>query len=194
MKHPQFEKLLNKFEGSLSGNELQEIAEHLTACAECRIQAEKIKNFVEYSETFTFESVPHNATANLLNIFQPLRSAPKRENRVRRLLANLVFDDWQTALNERFVYSDSRQMLFKAGNYEIDLRLKFTGEKCQLSGQIFPDCSGGTVEIAQESHTETTAFNESCEFTFSGLDHGVYQLKIEIGESSIDIKDFSLVP
>jgi hypothetical protein len=195
MKHPPFAKLLNKFEGSLTEIESHEIAEHLAACAECNMQARKISEFVNYSESEKFESVPQNVTANLLNIFQPTGKAnQKRESAVKRLFASLVFDDWQTALNERYVYSDNRQMLFKAGDFEIDLRLSFSGDKCQVSGQIFPDCFDGIVEIATAEISEKTGFNESCEFQLPPVANGVYELRLNIDDKLIAIQDFSLMP
>jgi hypothetical protein len=195
MKHPPFAKLLNKFEDSLSEIESQEIAEHLAACAECNMQAQKLSNFVNYAESAKFESVPQNITANLLNTFQPARKpVQEQESIVKRLFASLVFDDWQTALNERYVYSDNRQMLYKAGDFEIDLRLSFSGDKCQVSGQIFPECFEGTIEIAAAGLSESTGFNESCEFSLPPVANGVYELRLKIDDKLIAIQDFSLMP
>ena len=195
MKHPPFVKLLNKFEGSLSEIESEDISAHLETCAECAMHAQKVKQFVEYADSQKFELVPQRVTANLLNTFQPSKKTTRKpESFVNRLFANLVFDDWQTALNERFVYSDNRQMLYKAGDYEIDLRLSFTDDKCQVSGQIFPDCTDATIEIAAGDISEKTGFNELCEFSLPPVKHGIYELILNIGDTAIEIKDFSLSP
>ena len=105
----------------------------------------------------------------------------------------LAFDDWQTALNERFTFSDTRQLLYKAENYDIDLRLNFIGDKCQLSGQILPDCEGAAIEILSEKVCEKTELNENCEFVFPLVSQNIYDLRIHFKDFFIEIPNFSLL-
>jgi len=193
MKHIEFEALIQYLEGSFSAADSREISAHLKICPSCSDESKRLEDFFGYASSSQFESVPQAVTANLLNIYKPLRTAPKKVFSVRKLLANLVFDDWQTALNERFVLSDSRQMLYRAGHFDIDLRFNFAGEKCQVSGQVFPDCQNGSAEILSDSAREKVSLNQDCEFVFPPLKNGIYDLLIDIDGIVVEIRKISLL-
>lgn len=196
MKHPEFEKLVRSFEGLLSISEEQEISSHLRACALCGAQARKLESFFGYASADKHEPVSQADTARLLNIFRPEKSASSSENEsfVERLLANLVFDDWQTALGERFVADDSRQLLYRAGQFEIDLRLHFADGKCVVSGQVFPDCGKlGSAEIFSETTSEKVFLNDYCEFVFPPFQEGIYNFRIDSSGKLIEIENLSLI-
>lgn len=194
MKHIEFEKLLKKFEGLLAENESVEISAHLAECCDCAAQSDKLEKFFSYANDKPQEEVGQAVTARLLNIFQPKKAFEvKKASFGKRLLAVLAFDDWQTALNERFTFSDTRQLLYKAEKYDIDLRLNFIGDKCQLSGQILPDCKGATIEIISENIREKTGLNEDCEFVFPLVSQNVYDLHIHFKDFFIEIPNFSLL-
>lgn len=192
MKHIEFEKLLEKFEGLLAEDEAREAVAHLAECADCAAQAAKLERFFKYANE-DYEEAGQAVTARLLNIFQPKKLSAPRESIGKRLLAILTFDDWQTALNERFIFSDTRQLLYKAENYDIDLRLDFIGDKCRLSGQILPDCDGAEIEIIAENVRIKADLNENCEFVFPLISQGTYELQINLKDNFIDISEISLL-
>ena len=198
MKHPEFEKLVRSFEGLLPVSEEQEISSHLRVCALCGAQARKLESFFGYVNAGRKSVLVSQAdTARLLNIFkQPERriSSAKGETFAERLFANLVFDDWQTALGERFVADDSRHLLYRAGEFEIDLRLHFADGRCRLSGQIFPDCGKlGSAEIFSETTSEKVFLNDYCEFVFSPFPEGIYNFRIDSNGKLIEIENLSLI-
>lgn len=194
MKHPEFEKLIGKFENSLAKDEAEEISQHLFECEKCAAQARKLSDFYSYARAEKNEEVPQATTARLLNIFRAKKAfGAKRRRFSIKLLAQLVFDDWETALSERYAAADSRQLLFRADGFELDLRLNFYGGKCRLSGQVFPGCGeSATVEIFSETTSETIALNEYCEFSFSPLAEGVYGVRFVFGENVVEIENLSL--
>lgn len=195
MKHPEFEKLVRSFEGLLPMSEEQEISSHLRACAVCGAQARKLESFFGYVSAGKTEPVSQADTARLLNVFKPGKSiSAKSESFVERLFANLVFDDWQTALSERFVADDSRHLLYRAGRFEIDLRLHFTDGKCLVSGQIFPDCGKrASAEIFSETASEKVFLNDYCEFVFPPFQEGIYDFRIDSNGKLIEIENLSLI-
>lgn len=194
MRHIEFEKLLKKFEGLLAESESREISAHLAECRDCAAQSAKLEKFFSYANDKPQEEVGQAVTARLLNIFQPKKTIEtQKESFGKRLLAVLAFDDWQTALNERFTFSDMRQLLYKAENYDIDLRLNFIGDKCQLSGQILPNCEGATIEIISEDVREKVELNENCEFIFPLVSQNIYDLRIHFKDFFIEIPNFSLL-
>jgi hypothetical protein len=196
MKHPEFEKLVNKFEGTQSAAEEREVSAHLRACAKCAARAARLESFFRYAGAAKNAEVSQRQTAALLNIFRPKRqiSAAERGSLVKRLLADLVFDDWRTALPERLAVSDSRHLLYRAGQFEIDLRLHFAGGGCQVSGQVFPDCtSPADAEIFSAETSEKVFLNDCGEFVFPSLKEGIYNFRLNSGETSIEIENLSLV-
>ena len=194
LPHIEFDRLVRLAEGNLSEVELQKTDKHLAACAECQSSLQKIQDFLAFAEIKTSKIVPQAATANLLNIYQPSKQT-KKESFVKRLRGVLAFDDWlpEFAVHERLSFSDTRQMLFRADVFEIDLRLNFANGKCQISGQIFPDCAGGKVEISSEDFTEKVSLNEYCEFVFPFIKEGIYNFLISSDDKKIEIPQISLV-
>ncbi|HSK70481.1 MAG TPA: hypothetical protein VK892_02210 [Pyrinomonadaceae bacterium] len=194
MKHIEFEKLVNNFENRLSLAEREEVSEHLRVCAECAASAAKLEDFFSYVQADKDAQVSQADTARLLNIFKPGKTvSAERESFGKRLLASLVFDDWRTAVQERFAATDSRNLLYRAGRFEIDLRLQFTGDKCQVSGQIFPDCSQPTAaEIFSEETSEKAFLNNYCEFVFPPLKAGIYNFRINSDGEIIEIENLPL--
>ena len=195
MKHPEFEKLVKNFEGLLSLAEKQEVAEHLDGCSECAALGEKLENFFSYVNTSLYEPVPQADTARFLNIFQPKKNrSAESQSLSERLFANLIFDDWQMALNERYAATDTRHLLYRAERFEIDFRLNFFGGKCQVSGQIFPDCgTAATAEIYSEETSEKIFLNDYCEFVFPHLKEGIYNFRVTIENKILEIENLSLV-
>ncbi|MEZ5428886.1 MAG: hypothetical protein R2747_21755 [Pyrinomonadaceae bacterium] len=194
MRHIEFRKLVENFEGSPSETENRLLSAHLAECAECAARFKKLEDFFKYARAGRRdEQAGHNLTARLLNIFQPKKKAAGKSSFVRKLLANLVFDDWQMALNERLLAADTRQLLFRAEDYEIDLRLNFAGDKCVVSGQVFPDCQSGTAELLSADLSRQTVFNRDCEFIFPPVKQGLYQLMIKVDGVLIETGEFSLL-
>ncbi|MGC2238385.1 MAG: hypothetical protein WA584_19680 [Pyrinomonadaceae bacterium] len=196
MKHPEFEKLVKSFEGLLPMSEEQEISSHLRVCALCGAQARKLESFFGYVNAGKTAPVSQADTARLLNVFKrPEKSiSATGESFVERLLAGLVFDDWQTALSERFVADDSRHLLYRAGQFEIDLRLHFADGKCRLSGQVFPDCGKqASAEIFSENASEKVFLNDYCEFVFPPVAEGTYDFRIDSNGKLIEIENLSLI-
>ncbi len=188
LQHIKFEELVRRAESDLSD---KLVDKHIAECGECRANLQKLQNFFAFAETTATESVPQAATAHLLNIYHPPRRKPSFTKRLRGVLA---FDDWlpEFAVNERLAYTDTRQMLFRAKGFEIDIRLNFVGGKCQPSGQIFPDCTGGEIEIVTNNFTEKVTLNEYCEFVLPFVSEGIYDFKIRVKNTEIEINQISL--
>jgi hypothetical protein len=196
MKHPEFEKLVKSFEGFESTAEEREVSGHLRVCAECAARAAQLESFFRYVKADKNPEVSQADTAALLNIFRPKKkvSAAAGDSKIKRLLASLVFDDWQTVLQERLVFSESRQLLYRAEQFEIDLRLHFAGGSCQVSGQVFPDCaSSASAELFSARTSEKVFLNDCGEFVFPALKEGIYNFRLDSGETTIEIENLSLV-
>ena len=186
---------MKNFEGLLSLADEQEVIEHLDNCAECAALGEKLEDFFSYVNNAPYQQATQSDTARLLNIFKPKKNVPAKNKSIsERLFANLIFDDWQMTLNERYAATDTRHLLYKADRFEIDLRLHFFGGKCQVSGQIFPDCDkAATAEIYSEEMSEKIFLNNYCEFVFSPLKEGIYNFRINSKDKTFEIENLSLI-
>jgi hypothetical protein len=215
MKHLEFEKLVDGFEGFRlpldDEKRRREVSEHLRECEECAARAAKLEIFFRYVKADKNAEVSQADTAALLNIFKPkgkaAAAASGRGSKIKRLLASLMFDDWQMVLQERLNFSDSRQLLYRAGEFEVDLRLDFavggngSGGSCQVSGQVFPDCGSSAVPAASAELYSAAAgatgekvfLNDCGEFVFPPLKEGIYNFRLSSGETTIEIENLSLV-
>ncbi len=187
MKHIEIETLINKFEGLLPEGDEREVAAHIAGCHECAAESAKLADFFAYSAQHAAE-VPQAVTARILNLYQRKSVAEPVKTSIGSRIASLVFDDWQMALNERYSGLDSRQLLYRVGDLEIDLRLELVGDMCRLTGQIFPQHDGATAEVSSSAHTAPATFNELGEFTFELMPQGTYDVRILIDNEELTIE------
>lgn len=193
MDHLEFEALIKHFEGALEAAEEQQLVEHLATCAACAADARKLASFPGFVNLGKDEQVPQATTAHLLNIYKRNTWPTKTESFARRFSAVLSFDDWQTALNERLIASESRQLLYRAASFDIDLRFDFAGDVCRVSGQVFPTPMLGTAQLFSESGGEKVSVNEFGEFVFPPIGIGNYSFEFNLDQVLIEIPDVSIL-
>lgn len=188
MKHIEIEALINKFEGHLASDEEREIAAHIATCTECSAESAKIADFFMFAERHTTDEVPQAVTARILNLYQrkPALNLPKTS--IGGNIASLIFDDWQIAVNERYSGLDTRQILYRVGDLEIDLRLELIGDNCRLTGQVFPERPDAEIEIASTNQKSTAAISEFGEFAFDLVPQGVYDVRISVDNEILVIE------
>ena len=96
----------------------------------------------------------------------------------------------------------NHQLLFRAGDYSIDLQIaSFEQRGAELIGQVlkegepsFESVSALKIELVREQKPVlSTVTDEMGEFRVSGVEHGRYDLRIELSEGSITVPDLPLV-
>ncbi len=192
MKHIEFAKLVERFEGRLTTGEELEMAAHIDACGDCGTEFRKLANFFNYLTLKDGEPVPQAVTAGILNIYQrkPAQNQPVVTE--SRGIGSLIFDDWSMALNERYSGLDTRQMLYRVKDFDIDVRIELIGDKCRLAGQVFPEIIGASAEITSPEHCASADLTEFGEFTLEPVPQGVYRLKISAGSEELILEDIPL--
>ncbi|CAN5414788.1 hypothetical protein BH10ACI3_BH10ACI3_06850 [soil metagenome] len=192
MKHIEFARLIDRFEGRLSVEHETEITQHLSTCGECSAESAKLATFFAYSRPEETYPVPQAVTATLLNIYLH-RPATAEAPAKRSILSGLlVFDDWTMALNERYSGIDSRQLLYRVGEYDVDLRLDFAGELCGLAGQVLPEFPNGEITISTGENTYAATLNEFGEFTFETVPQGIYDITIASATDELRLEKVAL--
>ena len=128
---------------------------------------------------------------------------PKLKERIGQAIASLIFDSFAlpALAGVRSSETGNRQLLYRAGDYSIDVQIASSEEtRAVLIGQIlregesnFESVSGLKLEIVQGKRpVSSSVTDEMGEFKFSGVEHGVYTLRIELSEGSITIPDLPI--
>ncbi|HWW77137.1 MAG TPA: hypothetical protein VNZ44_17170, partial [Pyrinomonadaceae bacterium] len=150
-QHIPFARLADMAEGRLTAQESAEASAeeraHLAACARCAGEAERLGRLTALMRADASEDAPAEALAGVLRMFRAhAATATAEPGLLRRLVAALTFDSThlQPAFGVRSGQpAPARQLLFSAGDYDVDLRLAPGTEGWTVSGQVLGPCRGG---------------------------------------------------
>jgi hypothetical protein len=196
-KHISFARLADLVEGRLSSDEARDDRAHLDLCARCSEQAAQLGRVTQIMRADTSEDAPRDAIFGAIAMFRARPQAVAAPNLLRRIVAALSFDS--SALAPAFGVrsgqsAPARQLLFSAGEFDVDLRLASGGEGWTVSGQVLGPCDGGEVELGEAGRdaVSSAALNDLCEFTLPPVPEGSYALRLRLNELEIEIPDLSL--
>ena len=191
MRHPKVETILEHVEGKVRGAAAAETEEHLTTCALCQEQAEELKELTVFLSQDSQNEPPAAALREAIESFQPVLQP--RESGASRIfqIARRVFDSYAQPLEGvRSGGTIPRQLLYRAGAVDVDLRIEADDGRVSLSGQLlsesesFPEHtevrleSGGAVRFS-------TATNAVGEFLFDTVPEETYHLSLELPEGEL---------
>lgn len=145
LNHLTFAKLADLAEGHLSSNEQEASNAHLATCSRCVAKLNNLKTVVGLMLTDRAEDAPDELVSRAINLFRSRAVASKATSLVKRIVAVLSFDSLQMspAFGVRSGQASARQLLFVAGEYDLDLRITQSGETWNVSGQVFgEECVG----------------------------------------------------
>lgn len=199
MKCPSFEQLLDYIDRLLSAPEAARIEGHLTTgCRECRQGVEWYERVRVVAASDDSAAPPPWVLKRALRIFEVRLSRPRLAERIGQTVASLVFDSLaRPALaGTRSTESANRQLLYRAGEYSIDLQVADAAQsRAELIGQVlregevaFDSVAGLKLELAAEGKpSRSTVTDQMGEFAISSIECGVYDLRIEMPEGSVTI-------
>jgi hypothetical protein len=201
-QHIPFARLADMAEGRLSAQEPAEASAeesaHLSACQRCAGEAERLGRLAALMRADTTEDAPAELLAGVVRMFRAHAATAGQPGLLRRLVAALTFDSsgLQPAFGVRSGQpAPARQLLFSAGDFDVDLRLAPGGEGWTVSGQVLGPCGGGEVEAvdADGSTAARATLNDLCEFTLlPPVAGGTYTLRLRLEETEIEIPGLSL--
>jgi len=198
-QHIPFARLADLAEGRLSPEEAAEERAHLADCTRCAGQAAQLGHLAALMRADTSEDAPAALVADVVRMFRARRATAEAEpGLLRRLVAALTFDS--SSLTPAFGVrsgqaAPARQLLFSAGDLDVDLRLAQGPEGWTVSGQVLGPCTGGEVELvgADGSTAARAALNELCEFTLlPPTPDGTYALRLRLDGAEVEIPELSL--
>ena len=197
-RHIPFARLAELAEGRLSQEEAAAARTHLADCTTCSAQAAQLGHLAALMRADASEDAPPRVVASVVRMFRARRAEGTEPGLLRRLVAALTFDSssLQPAFGVRSGQAaPARQMLFSAGDLDVDLRLAAGGEGWTVAGQVLGSCEGGEVELldAEGSTAARATLNELCEFTLlPPTPDGTYALRLRLGGTEVEIPELSL--
>ena len=126
------------------------------------------------------------------NLFRTRSIKKPKKSILKQLVAVLQMEiaPNKPAFGERSAATASvRQVLYRAGDNAIDLRIE-SGEKgFNVTGQILgPDFAGSTVALFEDAKSFETVANDTGEFRFANIPGGRYELSIRNEAIEISLK------
>jgi len=198
------EQLLALAYNRLPGDEAERIRIHLNAgCDACRQQFDQLQKIFVPTPSYDLPEPPDWLRRQAMYLFawHTTRSRPSRRKQIPGILLVDSFAE-ERLLGLRGTGPTSRQMLYRAGEYDIDLCIDYVEsvEAFDIMGQSMPlsrDLSavtGAEVKLLQGSLVAFgTKTNEFGEFILDGIRQGLYDLKLELPDEEIDIVGLSAV-
>jgi hypothetical protein len=201
MKCPSFERLIDYFDNRLSEAEAARVAAHLAdacaTCAETRNWYEQVRGLAASDDSI---APPPWAFKRAVRIFETERQRPRLAHRIGKAIAALVFDSFARPQTEgvRSTETTNRQLLYRAGDYQIDLQIAPSEHAhADLIGQVlkegestFESVAGLKLEIARGGQTVVSTTTDAMgEFKVNGMEHGLYDLRIDLSEGSITVPE-----
>lgn len=152
---------------------------------------ELINKIIHLMQTDDSVNAPDDSVKWAKNIFRTRRAEPKK-SLVQKVLAVLQMDlsGAQPAFGERSAAgSQTRQMLFQAGDNSVDLRISKGEKGLALQGQILGE--GFNNSIVRLGDFQAKA-NELSEFKFTEISSGTYDLILQTADKEIVIAGLEL--
>ena len=200
MNCPGFERLIDYLDARLDEAEAARMTAHLsTKCDTCDESRNWYLHVKSIAETDDSIAPPSWVLKRAVRIFETARR-PRLAARVGQAIASLVFDSFArpALVDVRSAETANRQLLYSAGDYTVDLQVASAEHsRADLLGQVlmegetaFDAVSGLKLDIARGGKVVySVKTDEMGEFKFTGLEYGVYDLRVELSEGSITVPD-----
>jgi hypothetical protein len=204
MNCPGFEELIDYADGRLAADREPLVTSHLTAgCSDCAGTLQWYEIVRATTARDELVAPPRWLLNRAFRIFDQKVHRASIAQRIAQGVATLVFDSLArpATAGVRSTETSNRQLLFKSGEYSLDLRITQAGRSgCNVIGQLlkesdpgFDSVAGLRVVFAQAGETAlSVATDEIGEFKINGVACGRYDLRIELLEGGIGVLDLAL--
>src|SRR6185369_11693032 len=166
----------------------QEHTAHLAGCSSCAEQWHRLENLLTIMKDDDSVDAPRDVLAYAINLFARREQQPSL---VQRIVAALSFDsfDRAPAFGVRSSATTSRQMIYTAGENDIDLRINEDEQhRWIVAGQILGEhCAGGEIILHGHEVSESAYLNEQCEFALQPVPAGNYELVLRLANVEVEV-------
>lgn len=196
MRHVNAEKLMEYMDGQLTDEAKAMIDSHLSHCSDCLQTSGELQQFVSWLQSDASNEPPAEALEWGVNLFQPMLQPKESGSKIRKIVASLVFDtfDQPATAGVRRVGAPPRQLLFRAGDVDVDVKIEAmeTNERISLVGQVLSNREKffDNTPVKLESHGMVrykTMTNFVGEFVFDEVPKDTYHLSVDLPEGQITL-------
>jgi len=172
-----------------------EAADHLATCRTCAEELQRLENLVTMMAQDDSVDAPRDVLAYAINIFNQ-RSVERTSSLVQRIVAALSFDsfDRAPAFGVRSGASEGRQLLYTAGENDIDLRInEQENNRWIVAGQVLgADCAGAEISLHGYEVSASAFLNEQCEFAMPAVPAGKYELVLRLANAEVEVPQLEI--
>jgi len=195
-RHSTFEQLVDFVDGRVEPTTRTTIGAHVAQCTTCKDTVSWLERAVTLMRAPSLEDAPDYAIASASRLLRLRTSAePIRTGPLRRIVAALQFDSAQRrmATGMRSASpSDTRQVMFNAGEYDLDLRVKPGAAGYTVTGQLLGPGDDGWIELKGQQGAVRTDLNELGEFELVPIPGGDYDLVLHCAEIDIEVRNLRI--
>jgi len=197
-EHPTWRRLVDHHEDRLSGPWRTRTEEHLDAgCADCEAQLATVAALTADLAAGPLAAPPAAVARRARRLFAAARFTAAVD-RVKTLVARLVFDQWITpAPALRGGTGAARRLLWTVADFEIVLTLVREGVRWELQGQILPAADDGETAPAGDVTLLSGAgfswrapLDAQGSFVFDGVAGGALSLAAVVDGRAVRIPTF----
>jgi anti-sigma factor RsiW len=189
-----YESLVDLAEGRLTPTEAQHLRARIAADPMAQAELAELERLIALMRADHFEDAPDHVINRAIRLMRPAPAA--EQGALQRLIAVVMNDSWRTPMAAGFRSASAwpRALLLSAGDRELDLQIRPTGERWQLFGQVLGPEEPGTVVLSVADHQVTTTLNELGEFILPPVLTGRYTLTLRQGQREIIVPNLELGP
>src|SRR5262252_6186088 len=172
------------------------VEEHVASCPGCLKQIQEFQILVTRLQQDASFEPPAELLQWGIDLFQPL-VRPKSAGGLRKIIASLVLDTFDQPIpleGVRRVGAPPRQLLFRAGDVDVDVKIESTEahDRISLVGQVLSnkDKFFDNTPVKLESHgivRYRTITNVVGEFSFYEVPKDTYHLSVDLPEGQITL-------
>jgi hypothetical protein len=190
--HLTEEDALNLLEGRTQESELTVWTSHLEDCGDCNEQLKVWREMLVNLNRSHLESAPEPLIRNAEAIFQAARRRLPRLREMRQVLASLVFDSFaQPALAGARGATSARQIVLRAEEFDIHVRIWGNADQRQISGQVLARgessfIGGANLHLMRDGERCSSATVDNFgEFEFPAVPEGMLNLQVDLPHLTI---------
>ncbi len=192
--HISYTKLVDWIEGRLAPAQQAVVTAHLDACSRCRTEAARIERIVAAMHADNSQDAPPALIARAVQSFRG-HVVAQSPSLVQRLVAALRFESASLtpALGMRGERASERQLVFVAGDCDVDLRISPSATGWQVSGQVLgAELGAGVAHLAGAKTECQAAIDPMSTFALPAAPSGHYTLTLSWPALAIAVDDLVL--
>jgi len=197
MRHLNAENIMEYVDGQATAEAMTAVEGHLSQCSDCTELKQELEQFILQLRNDAAFEPPAELVQWGVHLFQPMLQ-PKESvaGKVRKFVASLVFDTFDEPMlaGVRRVGAPPRQLLFRAGDVDVDVKIESmeANDRISLVGQVLSNTEKffDNTPVKLESHGTVrykTMTNFVGEFAFDEVPKDTYHLSVDLPEGQITL-------